>query len=64
MANEQETCKFYVSPEQQECGQPATAKVRTRISGTDSATVLLCDEHKRKYNEQYARRRAQMSTAK
>jgi hypothetical protein len=56
--DEEETCKFYVSPEQTECGKPAPYTVRTRITATDSATVFLCWEHKGKYDEQYARRRA------
>ena len=64
MAKPKETCKFYVSIEQTECGKPASHKVRTRISRQDSAVVLLCDEHKRKYDEQYARRRAAMAPSK
>lgn len=53
----EETCKFYVSPEQTECGRPAPYTVKTRITRTDSATVFLCYEHKGRYDEQYARLR-------
>lgn len=51
------TCKFFISPEQPECGKRAEAVVRTRITKNDSATVELCTQHKAVYDEQYARRR-------
>ncbi|HEY6021852.1 MAG TPA: hypothetical protein VIY48_18905 [Candidatus Paceibacterota bacterium] len=57
--NVQGTCKFYVSPERPECGEVATATVRTRITGNDSATVELCAVHKAVYDQQWAQRRVE-----
>lgn len=52
-----DTCKFYVSPEQTECGEEAEAVITTRITGTDQAKVPLCGRHKRQYDRQMADRR-------
>jgi len=52
-----ETCKFYVSIEQPECGQEAVAVVTTNLTRKDKAKVPLCDRHNRQYNDQMARLR-------
>lgn len=51
------TCKFYVSPEQPECGKKATAVVKTPLLENDEAAVELCAGHKRRYDHQAAARR-------
>lgn len=55
----EETCKFYVSPEQPECGKPFDSFVTTHITRRDQARVPLCKAHKRQYNQQMARLRAE-----
>lgn len=51
-----ETCKFYVSILQPECGvkAPHTVRVRTQAG---HVTVPLCDEHKAKHDRAYAEMR-------
>jgi hypothetical protein len=53
-----ETCKFYVSPEQPECGVKADALVRTRLTDKTTATVPLCKKHKAEHDRAFAERRA------
>lgn len=60
----QPKCRFFISPEERECGKPAPHKVKTRITRKDSATVDLCTEHKHKYDEQYARMRTESKVAR
>jgi hypothetical protein len=59
MTKKKETCKWYVSIEEPECGKVATSSVKTKITRRDSAKVPLCTEHKHKYDEQYARMRVE-----
>lgn len=51
-----ETCKYYVSVQQPECGKPATHKVKVR-NRAGQMIVPLCDEHKAKHDETFARAR-------
>jgi hypothetical protein len=49
-------CKFYISPEEPECGAPAVAKVRVRNRAI-TATVDLCEHHKAVHDEIFMRNR-------
>lgn len=49
-------CKWYVSIEQPECGDPAPYKVTVKGRVTQ-ATVDLCDKHKALHDEKFARLR-------
>lgn len=53
----QETCKFYVSIEETECGEAAVTLITTNLTRKDKAKVPLCDRHVRQYNDQMARLR-------
>lgn len=50
------TCKWYVSDEKPECGNPAVAKVYIKGKVT-RATVDVCAKHKAEHNENFARLR-------
>lgn len=54
----QETCQWYVSIEQPECGEPAVAKVRVKGKVT-RATVYLCSRHKAEHDENFAKLRTE-----
>lgn len=49
-------CKFYISPEEPECGEPAVAQVRVRNRAI-TATVELCSHHKAVHDEIFMRSR-------
>lgn len=51
-----EACKFYISPEEPECGKPAVGTVRVRNRAI-TATVPLCVKHKAIHDETFARTR-------
>lgn len=57
-----ETCKWYVSFEQPECGDPAPYRVLVRGKVT-KATVPLCNKHKGEHDRNFAAIRAQGRTA-
>lgn len=57
------TCKWYVSIEQVECGDPAPHSVRVRTKATD-VTVDLCDRHKSVNDERFAAIRAAQKAAR
>lgn len=57
------TCKWYVSIEQPECGEPAVAKVRVKGKVTQ-AVVDLCIKHKSMHDENYARLRTERSRSR
>jgi hypothetical protein len=52
-----ETCKFYVSIEQPECGEEAVQAITTNLTRRDKAKVWLCGRHVHQYNDQMARLR-------
>lgn len=49
-----QTCLWFVSMEQPECGEPAVAIVRVKDVAT-SASVPLCRVHKAKHDDTAAR---------
>lgn len=59
---EGETCKWYVSIEEPECGEDALTQVKiTNKAGT--MVVPLCARHKAVHDEAYARARTARSMA-
>lgn len=57
-----ETCKWYVSIDEPECGKPAPYAVLVRGKVT-KATVPLCNEHKAEHDRNFAAIRAAGRTA-
>lgn len=51
-----ETCKWFVSDDVPECGEPAVTKVKVRGKVTQ-ATVPVCRKHKAEHDENFAKLR-------
>ena len=52
-----ETCKWYISLDEPECGEVAVAKITIR-SKIGQATVPVCTEHKAYHDRSFAKIRA------